>query len=31
LPRERVSFFFAYDAGSDTLTDPSGLVWERAG
>ncbi|MFC5177975.1 hypothetical protein [Nocardioides taihuensis] len=31
LPRERISSFFAYDGASDTLTDPSGVVWERAG
>jgi hypothetical protein len=28
--RERISIFFDYDAGSDTLTDDFGIVWQRA-
>jgi len=29
--RERISIYFDYDAGSDTLTDDFGIVWHRAG
>ena len=29
--RTRISIFFDYDAGADTLTDSFGIVWERAG
>jgi hypothetical protein len=31
IPGERVSLRFEYDAAADTLTDDSGVVWERAG
>lgn len=31
LPRQKIELFFAYDGSSDTLTDPSGVVWERVG
>jgi hypothetical protein len=31
LPRQRIGIFFEYDGTSDTLTDPSGVVWVRAG
>lgn len=29
--RTRLTIFFAYDAGADTLTDDFGIVWHRAG
>jgi hypothetical protein len=29
--RSRLVIGFAYDAGSDTLTDSFGIVWQRAG
>lgn len=29
--RERIGIGFAYDTGSDTLTDDFGIVWHRAG
>jgi hypothetical protein len=28
--RTRITLFFDYDAGADTLTDSFGIVWERA-
>ena len=31
VPGERILLSFEYDAGTDTLTDASGVVWERAG
>jgi hypothetical protein len=31
IPGERVSLRYEYDAATDTLTDDSGVVWERAG
>lgn len=29
--RSRIDIFFDYDAGTDTLTDSFGIVWERTG
>ena len=31
VPGERIFFSFEYDAGTDTLTDFTGVVWERTG
>ena len=31
FPGERIFFGFEHDAGTDTLTDTTGVVWERAG
>jgi hypothetical protein len=31
VPGERIVFEFLYDAAGDTLTDDSGVVWERSG
>lgn len=31
IPGERVFIGFEYDAGTDTLTDSAGVVWERVG